>query len=315
MNGRDKACPGVIPRISRSFSLARVPSAPSRAGSRLDGQACDGFCLDGCGAIGANGWQTQHWLACGRGWQRIGRGRPAWRLPSGQDARSHRLFCCDYAQHCSRSRSNDQRIARGAKDTSRRARGVLKSSLFHHHLDPCVLRWFLEQRAPHVSHQPSHLQHQGRTRRSLCFIFANNFPGPVTVTRLVGCVWAADRVVPNECPVQILSLSCLHAQHLPLSPRRPARPLPLPCPPLLIMLPSTLLPLLAFVALAVADPLHIPLRRRQAPGDASDVSRFVGVAHNMRQKYGYRLPSTPPQRRQGQTVNIQTQNLVRLHFI
>ena len=85
--------------------------------------------------------------------------------------------------------------------------------------------------------------------------------------------------------------------------------------PVFVMLPAALLPLLALVSLAVADPLHIPLRRRNTAADTSDVSRFADIAQTIRDRYGFRLPATPPQRRQGQTVNTQTQNLVRFHFI
>ena len=79
------------------------------------------------------------------------------------------------------------------------------------------------------------------------------------------------------------------------------------------MILSSLFPLLALVSLAVADPIHIPLRRRTTGNDtnAFDPLKFAAAAEHIRHRYGFRRPSAPPlSRRAGQTVGIQTINQV-----
>lgn len=77
------------------------------------------------------------------------------------------------------------------------------------------------------------------------------------------------------------------------------------------MLPTSLLPLLALVSLAVADPIHVPLRRRNV-AQGFDLDRIAAAADNVRNRYGFRRPSSLlPSRRAGQTVGIQTINEVR----
>ncbi|KAF7797550.1 hypothetical protein EIP86_008750 [Pleurotus ostreatoroseus] len=73
------------------------------------------------------------------------------------------------------------------------------------------------------------------------------------------------------------------------------------------MRPSTLAFTLALVSLAIADSIHVPLRRRNV-GSAFSTSRIAAQADRVRSRYGYRRPSTALGRRAGQTVGIQTIN-------
>ena len=78
------------------------------------------------------------------------------------------------------------------------------------------------------------------------------------------------------------------------------------------MLSSSLALILALVSIAIADPIHVPLRRRNS--NAFSTSRIAAQADRVRGRYGYRRPSTALGRRAGQTVGIQTINQASIHF-
>ena len=77
------------------------------------------------------------------------------------------------------------------------------------------------------------------------------------------------------------------------------------------MLSSSLVSLLALVSLAVADPIHVPLRRRNVD-NAFSSDRIAAQADRVRDRYGFRRPSAAVGRRAGQTVGIQTINQVSI---
>jgi cathepsin D len=71
------------------------------------------------------------------------------------------------------------------------------------------------------------------------------------------------------------------------------------------MLTTSLLPLLALVSVAVADPISIPLRRRSVLRRGElDLSRIAAAADGLRGKYGYAPVTSAEKKRQGQSVGI-----------
>lgn len=80
------------------------------------------------------------------------------------------------------------------------------------------------------------------------------------------------------------------------------------------MLYSSLILPLSLAAIALADPITIPLSRRSNTRQDGSLRHFTAAADHVRAKYGYTTLASKLRRR-GQTVGIATINQVCLHAV
>ena len=76
----------------------------------------------------------------------------------------------------------------------------------------------------------------------------------------------------------------------------------------MVRLASGLIPL-SIAAVALADPIHVPLSRRNTGRRVKDVSRYPAAADFVRSKYGFETVASKLAKR-GETVGIELTNQV-----
>ena len=142
---------------------------------------------------------------------------------------------------------------------------------------------------------------------------ATQAPGDRAVPAPIGLRAAADEAAFGRRPAQTSPRSIIQPS-LPSPVLYPPSPsLLLPSSPFqrciaMVRLASGLIPL-SIAAVALADPIHVPLTRRNTGRRVKDASRYPAAGDFLRSKYGFETVASKLAKR-GETVGIELTNQV-----